>query len=327
MFRKSFLSSLLALMLLLGACSPATPVLPTVTPTIAATAAPESSPTPTSIVLIDGLGRTVALAAPAQHIVSIAPSSTEILFAIGAGAQVIGRDHNSDYPEQAKKVADIGGSDVYDKLNTELIMSVKPDLVLAAHITPPEQIKALEDLGITVFMLSNPTDLNGMYDNLRTTAKLTGHESETETLITSLQARVKAVEDKIANAQEKPLVFYEIDSSDTKAPWTSGPGTFIDTLITIAGGRNVGASLKDQWAQISLEELVRQDPDVIVLGDAVWGGITPELVKQRGGWESLTAVKNDKIFPFDDSIMSRPGPRLVDGLEAFVKLFHPALFQ
>lgn len=313
MFRKSFLSFLLALTLLTGACAPVT--------SFALTA------TPAAITLTDGLGRTVTLAAPAQKIVSIAPSSTEILFAIGAGPQVIGRDQNSDYPEEAKKLADIGGSDMYNKLNTELILSMNPDLVLAANITPPEQIKALEDLGVTVFMLPNPTDLDGMYANLRTAAKLTGREAQSETLISSLQTRVKAVEDKLANAPEKPLVFYEINGTDTQAPWTSGPGTFIDTLIAMAGGRNIGASLKDPWSQISLEELVRQDPDMIVLGDALWGGNTPELVKQRAGWGAISAVKNDRIFPFDDNLMSRPGPRLVDGLEALAKLLHPELFK
>jgi iron complex transport system substrate-binding protein len=335
MFRKTVLCFMLTVTLLISACGPIATPPPTTSPTAIPTTAPiaESTaiatalPAPTPISLTDGLGRTVTLAAPAQHIVSIAPSGTEILFAIGASPQVIGRDHNSDYPEAAKKVPDIGGSDVSDKLNTELILAAKPDLVLAASITPAEQIKALETLGMTVFVLSNPTDLDGMYSNLRTAAKLTGHEAETETLIASLQARVKAIEDKVANAQEKPLVFYEIDSTDAKAPWTSGPGTFIDTLIGMAAGRNVGASLKDQWAQISLEELVRQDPDIIVLGDSVWGGITPDLVKQRGGWGALKAVKNGMIFPFDDSTMSRPGPRLVDGLEAMAKLIHPELYK
>ncbi len=314
MFGKSFLYFLLALTLLTSACAPVTPLAPTATPSAA-------------IALTDGLGRTVMLAAPARRIVSIAPSSTEILFAIGAGSQLIGRDKNSDYPEEAKKLTDIGGSDLYNKLNTELILSMNPDLVLAANITPPEQIKALEDLGVTVFVLPNPTDLNGMYANLRTAAKLTGREAETEALITSLLARVKAIDEKLANVSEKPLVFYEIDGTDTNAPWTSGPGSFIDTLIGMAAGRNIGASLKDQWAQISLEELVRQNPDIIVLGDALWGGNTPELVKQRPGWENLSAVKNDKIFPFDDNLMSRPGPRLVDGLEALAKLLHPELFK
>ncbi len=316
MFRKSFLTFLLALTLLLSACA---------VPGIAG--APATTTAPGPIVLVDGLGRSVTLAAPARQIVSIAPSGTEILFAIGAGAQVIGRDHNSDYPEAAKEIADIGGSDVYDKLNTELILSLKPDLVLAGHITPPEQIKTLEVLGATVFMLPNPTDLDGMYANLRTTAQLTGHETETEALITSLQTRVETVETKLAVVQEKPLVFYEVDGSDIKAPWTSGPGSFIDTLIGMAGGRNLGAMLKDEWAQISLEELVKQDPDLILLGDSVWGGVTPELVQQRAGWEAMNAVKNNKIFPIDDSIMSRPGPRLVDALETLARILHPELFQ
>ena len=310
MLRKPLFAFLLIFTLLLGACAPVT-----------------AQPTPAAINLTDGLGRAVTLAGPAQHIVSLAPSSTEILFAIGAGKQVIGRDRNSDYPEDAKKIADIGGSDIGSKVNAEAILALKPDLVLAADITPPEQIKTLEDLGITVFMLPNPTDLDGMYANLRSAAQLSGHVAETETLIGSLQMRVKDVQGKLANVPEKPLVFYEIDSTDAKAPWTSGPGTFIDTLIGMAGGRNIGSSLQDPWSQISLEELVRQDPDVIVLGDAVWGGITPELVKQRAGWENMSAVKRGNIFPFDDNLLSRPGPRLVDGLEALAKLLHPDIFE
>jgi iron complex transport system substrate-binding protein len=286
-----------------------------------------TSSTPAHLVLTDGLGRTITLAAPAQRIISIAPSNTEILFAIGAGPQLLGRDHDSDFPEEAKKLTDIGGSNVNDKLNTELILSLMPDLVLAADITPPEQIKALKDLSVTVFRVSNPTSLDGMYANLRTIAQLTGHEAEAETLITSLQARAKRVVDRVTTTQERPLVFYELDGTDTSAPWTSGPGTFIDTLITMAGGRNVGSTLKNQWAQISLEQLIEQSPDMIVLGDSVWGGVMPNLVKQRPGWGGIAAVENARIFPIDDNLVSRPGPRLVDGLEALAKLLHPELFK
>lgn len=335
MSRKFLFPLLLALTLIFSACAPvATPApiatnMPAATETTAPaeTATAAASPTVDSITLTDGLNRTVTLNGPAQHIISLAPSSTEILYAIGAGPQVIARDKNSDYPEAAKALTDIGGSDAYNKVNTEQLLALKPDLVLAANITPQEQIKALEDVGLTVFELPNPTDLNGMYENLRITAKLTGHTAETETLITSLQGRVKTVADKLATNQEKPSVFYEIDGTDIKAPWTPGPGSFIDTMITLAGGRNVGAGLKDQWAQISLEELVKQDPDFIVLGDAVWGNITSDGVKQRAGWAGMKAVKNSAIFPFDDNLFSRPGPRLVDGLETLAKLLHPELFK
>ena len=334
MTRKFFLSLLLALTLFISACAPAATAVPTqtsaplATETIALveTATIEALPTSAAIVLTDGLGRQVILAQPAQKIISLAPSTTEILYAVGAGKQVIGRDALSDYPEEAKSLKDVGSADS-SKVNSEAILALHPDLILLANITPKEQVKVLEDLGLVVFMLPNPTDLNGMYENLRTTAKLTGHEAETETLIASLQGRVKTVADKLAGATEKPLVFYEIDATDVKAPWTAGPGSFIETMIGLAGGRNVGSSLKDQWAQISLEELVKQNPDVIVLGDALWGGVTPEIIKERANWANINAVKNNKTFPFDDNLMSRPGPRLVDGLEALAKLLHPEVFK
>ena len=123
----------------------------------------------------DGLGREISSNGPAQHVVSLAPSNTEILFAIGAGAQVVGRDQLSDFPEAAKNVTDIGST--FEALNTELIVSLKPDLVLAAEINTPEQVKQLEDLGLTVYYLKNPLTLEEMYGNLEIVAQLTGHEA------------------------------------------------------------------------------------------------------------------------------------------------------
>jgi iron complex transport system substrate-binding protein len=300
--------------------SPTSPLAPTAVPT-----EPAETSTPAVMTFTDGLGRKVTLNGLPQRIVSLAPSNTEILFAIGAGSQVVGRDDFSDYPEQAAQVADIGGG--FGKLDEETIVSLKPDLILAADITPAEQVKALEDLGLTVYQLSNPTTLEGLYTNLQTVAEMTGHEAETEQLIGKLKERVKAVEDKISTVKDKPTVFYELDSTDPNAPYTSGPGTFIDTLINMSGGSNLGSVLDSAWAQISLEELVTKDPNIIVLGDYTWGGITPEDVAKRAGWESLSAVKDGKVYTFDDNLVSRPGPRMVDGLEAMAKLLHPELFK
>jgi iron complex transport system substrate-binding protein len=286
---------------------------------------PATSPTPAPITLTDGLGKTFTFDKHYQKIVSLAPSNTEILYAIGAGDKVVGRDAFSDYPEAAKQVQDIGGG--WGEFNTEAILALAPDLVLAAEINPAEQAKAMQDLGLNVYYLSNPKKLDGMYDNLRTVALLTGHEGETETLIESLKSRVASVDVKIASVAEKPVVFYELDGTDPNAPWTSGPGTFVDLLVSKAGGANLGNLLDSSWAQISVENLITEDPDVIVLGDAVWGGVTAEAVAARAGWDSLTAVKTGKIFPFDDNLISRPGPRMVDGLEQLAKLLHPELFQ
>jgi iron complex transport system substrate-binding protein len=313
--------------LLMTACGQVTPLPPT---PVAATVISEVSPTgtatpaPAGITLTDGLGREVTLAAPAQKIVSLAPSNTEVLFAVGAGAQVAGCDDFSDYPAEAGSLPKIGGS--MGNYNLEAITALQPDLVLAAQINTPEQVKALEDLGLTVYYLANPNTLEEMYANLEIVARLTGHETETAALIDSLQARAAAVDEKVATLTEKPLVFYELDSTDAAKPYTAGPGTFVDLLIQRAGGQNLGAQLDGAWVQISIEQLVVLDPQFILLGDSMWG-VTVESVGQRSGWETLTAVQEGRVFTFDDNLVSRPGPRLVDGLEALAKLLHPELFQ
>jgi iron complex transport system substrate-binding protein len=274
--------------------------------------------------LTDGNGRTVYIQLPAERVVSIAPSNTEILFAVGAAAQVVGRDSFSDYPPEAKDVADIGGG--VGSLNMELILSKKPDLVLASPLTPPEQIANLEKANLTVYVLPNPKTFDDLYANLETAGKLTGHDADAAKLVDSLKGRVKAVTDKIANAAQKPIVYYELDATDPSAPYTSGPDTFVDLLIRTAGGVNFGGNLKGDWVQVSVETLLMNQPDYIVLGDSAYG-VTPESVKGRPGWDALKAVKDGKIFGFDDNTVSRPGPRLVDGLEAMAKLIHPESFK
>jgi len=298
-----------------------------ITSLLAACGAPTAEPTAasdTSISLTDGLNRTVSLATPAEHVISLAPSNTEILFAIDAGEQVVGRDAASDYPAEALSITDIG--DTYAGLNSEIIVSLQPDLVLAAEITPVEYVAELEQLGLTVFWLANPTDLDGLYTNLNIVAQLTGREVEAIALIESLQGRAATVEAALAGVTEKPTVFYELDATDSSAPWTAGGGTFIDLLITKAGGQNAGAVLDGDYAQISIEELLVQNPDVILLGDAAYG-VTVESIAARAGWDQLAAVQTGQVFPFDDNLVSRPGPRLIDALEQLVRLLHPDQFN
>lgn len=313
------LSLILMFVLILSACTPKPMSDPV------AAAPPTKAVTSEKITATDFEGKTIALAAPAQRIVSLSPASTETLFALGAGSQMVGRDTFSDYPEQAKTIPDIGGG--FGELNIEAILAQNPDLVFTSALTPPEQIKALTDAGLTVFTLGNPKDFSELYASLETLAQLTGHETEAAALIGELKQRVAAVEEKLAGVSQRPLVFYEIDGTDPNAVWTPGPGTFIDTLINMAGGENLGAKLQGEWVQISLEELIARDPDLILLGDALWGGVTVESVQARAGWEALEAVQNGSVFPFDDNLVSRPGPRLIDGLEALARLLHPDLFQ
>lgn len=306
--------------LVFSACSSVGGLSSASTPTV-----PAATSSAAPIVLVDGLEREITLGNPARRIVSLAPSNTEILFAIGAGGLVVGRDTFSDYPVEALAIADIGGG--FGELNTEAIVSLDPDLVLAAEITPPEQILALKNLGLEVFALPNPVEFEQLFNNLKITGILTGKEMEAQNLSNSLRSRLQEVENTISNTSERPLVFYELDATDPNAPWTSGPGTFIDTMIRTAGGENLGSSLAGAWIQVSLEELIRLDPDVIILGDYTLGGVTPEMVAQRTGWEGLKAVEHQNVYTFDDNLVSRPGPRLLEGLEALALLLHPELFK
>jgi iron complex transport system substrate-binding protein len=332
MLRKTLILTLL--IALLTACAPqATPTTESIPTNIPAISSPQGTEAPAteapvvitngeSMTYTDGLGREVILETTPDHIVSLAPSNTEILFAVGAGSQVVGRDEFSDYPEEAASIEVIGGS--FGEYNVEAIVALEPDLVLAAEINPPELVQQLEELGLTVYYLANPTTLEGMYTNLETVAALTGHDA-TE-LVDSLKARVAGVDEKIMPLSSRMNVFYEIDATDPTKPWTYGPGTFGDLLIARAGGFNVGNVATDPYPQLSLEQIVTENPYIIILGDAIWG-VTPESVAERPGWESIDAVKNNNIFPIDDNLISRPGPRLVDGLEQLAKLLRPGLFE
>jgi len=290
---------------------------------IAATEAPVAATqvAGSAITLADGLNRQVVLESAAQRVISLAPSNTEILFSIGAGDQVVGRDAYSDYPAQALEVTDIGST--YEALNTELIVSLKPDLILVAEVNTAEQVKTLEDLGLTVYYLKNPTTLEEMYVNLEIVAQLTGREASAVSLIESLKVRVAAVDEMIMPLSSRISIFYELDGTDPAKPYTAGGGTFITLLIERAGGYNIASDIEG-YPQFSLEQVVAADPAFIILGDSAFG-VTAELVAARPGWENLSAVKNNQVLPFDDNLLSRPGPRLVDGLEALVAILHPEL--
>jgi iron complex transport system substrate-binding protein len=186
-------------------------------------------------------------------------------------------------------------------------------------------VKALEDLGLTVFHQSTPKDLEGIFQQILTVGRLTGNTAQAEKVVADLRARVAALEEKIRSTSSRPKVFYELDATDPGKPWTAGPGSFIDRLITMAGGQNVGAVLSSEWGQLSLEELLRQDPDLIILGTANYGE-TPEKVRQRPGWNRLRAVREGRIYPINADLISRPGPRIVEGLEAMARIIHPELF-
>jgi iron complex transport system substrate-binding protein len=285
----------------------------------------EVPPEPTSevLVVVDGLGRSVEFVSPPQRIISLAPSNTEILFALGAAEQVVGRDEYSDFPPEALDITSIG--DTYGDLNTEAIVALEPDLILVAAITPIEQIEALTGLGLKVFQVPNPMVFEDLFLTLETIGLITGREQQATALADELAARVAAVEAAVVDA-DAVRVFYEVDGTDPTAPWTTGSGTFQQVLIEMVMGENVAVDLEG-WGSMNLEQIVERDPEVIIFGAGPWVPTTSETLSARSGWGSISAVLDGRVYGVDTNWIDRPGPRLVDALEHFAHAVHPDLFK
>ena len=258
-----------------------------------------------------------------QRIVSLAPSTTEIAFALGIGNRVVAVDTYSDYPAEAKGLPKIKTFPT----NLEQVVSYKPDLILAAGITGADDVKKLADLKLAVLVVgAETTTFDSVAANIALVAKVTGTEAKAKQIADAMKQKADEIKAKVATAKTKPRVFWELDSTDPAKPFTPGPGSFVHDIITLAGGVNVAANTKSPYAQISAEEVIAANPEIIILSDFAYG-TTVESVKARKGWSVITAVKNDKVLPIDDNLVSRPGPRIVDGLEAAARLIHPELFR
>lgn len=310
------LAILAVLAFLLAACGPTAAPGATASPTSAATASP--SPAAFPVTVSDFQARSVTVATRPSRIVSIGPSITEFLFALGAGDRIVGVDDFSDEPAVATKIDKVGGV----KVNLEKVVSLKPDLVLSVKFSDGT-IERIASAGITVLVV-DPQSIGDVTRTAILVGRVVGADGDK--LAAQVDQRLQQVKTQVAGAASKPRVFHEVDASDPAKPFTVGPGSYIQDLIVIAGGVNIMASAASAYPQVSLEEIVRADPEVIVLGDADYG-TTVEQVTARPGWSGMSAVKNKRVFPIADSLVSRPGPRVGDAAEAYAKLLHPELFR
>jgi len=277
-----------------------------------------SSPEDVGFFIVDDYGRTVELEGVAERIVSCAPTPTEILFAVGAGPQVVGVDDYSDYPAAAQELPNIGSY----TLNLEAIIALQPDLIVSSDLVPLSQLELLEDQGIPYFIFATRT-LEMVYKDISMAGIITGHVSEAEALVSSLKDRAEAVTSKtLAEGVAKPKVYVEYYPM-----WTYGPGSFGDDLIRLAGGINIAANTSSEYPMVTDEFVIAQNPDVIIYTTGVMSTTTAETIASRPGWGSITAVNEEQIQSIDDNLVSRYGPRVVDGLEELAEMVHPELFS
>ena len=274
---------------------------------------------PAKITVVDDASRAIYFEGTPERVVSLSPAATEILYSLGLEDKIVGVTEADDYPEEAKDKPKVGG---YSTTSVEAVVEKNPDLVLTN--SDDEVAHRLLDLGVPVIVLQ-PRDIYGVFRNIQVTGQVMGRTDEADILVSELRERLDAVTGVTARSPSRPTIFYELDGSDPEAPWTTGPGTFVNDLISLAGGSNVVSS-GPQWAQLSMEVLLELDPDIIILGDYPW--VTPEDVQDRGPvWQKLKAVETGRVRPLSDSALtSRPGPRIIDGLEELARHIHPELF-
>ena len=272
------------------------------------------------ITITDDLDRTVSINGLPQRIVSHVPSITETLFALGADEKVVGVSDYCDYPEEARLKPSVGA---YFNPSMENIVALDPGLVLTDGHS--ESIKSLDNLGIT-YLVVDPRDIDGIFRDIELLGKVTDTNKEAEKLIKNMQKRISYVSARVEGAP-RLKVFYVIDATEPSNPWTAGPGSIIDSLITMAGGENIGAKALSPWASFSIEQIVSSDPEIIILPTKHGTAFTSaEVLRGHPAWQETTAVKQNRIYVIDGDLVDRTGPRIVDGLEEFARIIHPELF-
>lgn len=270
----------------------------------------------------DDLDRGVTIDEVPQRIVCFGPSITEILFALGLGERVVGVDDFSDYPEEAQALPKVGNAFAP---SLESLVALAPDLVFTLE---HEQFNSeMEAMEINYFVLS-PEDIDGILDNIELVGAITDSIEEAAALVESMEAVIAGVEERVEGA-DPVSVFFIVDATDPTLPWTAGPGSFINALITMVGGENVAGGAPISWPQFSIEEIVSADPDIIVVQTMLGGipTISIEALEAHPIWGALSAVSQGRVHLVDGDLVSRSGPRIVEGLEALAEAIHPELFD
>jgi iron complex transport system substrate-binding protein len=269
------------------------------------------------------MGRDVTLPAEVERVISLAPSVTESLYAIGAGGQVVGRTEFDNYPPEVEALPVVGGFST-DQVNVETVVSLEPDVVLGGSDLQQPLEEAFDAAGVP-FYIFNPETLDDVYGMLERLGQITGHEDGAQAAIDDMQARIAAVQAAIADVpeDERPLVFYEVWDDPLL---TAGPSTYIGEMLVLAGGVDIFADVQEPYAQVSAETVIERQPEVILGPDTHGEALTPEILASRPGWDDIPAVRNDAVYVLDGDIVSRSGPRMADAVELMAAAMYPDRF-
>ena len=266
--------------------------------------------------LIDEIGRKVEVPHSAKRIVSMAPSITEILFALGLNEELVGVTDFCDYPEAALAKPRIGG---FVNPSVEMIVSLKPDLIIATRDgNRKETIQRLNDLGFSVYVV-NPKGFDGVMKTIQNIGEIVGRQDESRRTIRDMMTRKENVV-RLTRSLPQPKVFFQVGNAPII---TVGRGTLADDLIHLAGGKSISENETLSYPLYSIETILSKAPEIIIMSSMESNKDYSNLIKKWQNWKSIPAVKMNAIYVVDSNLVDRPTPRIVEGLEAIVRIIHP----
>ncbi|MFB7156545.1 helical backbone metal receptor [Lysinibacillus sp. NPDC056232] len=278
----------------------------------------------TSYKVKDDRGVEVEFAAVPKTIVSLQPSNTEILFALGVGDNIVGATEFDTYPEEAQKIERVSNSTIF---NSERILALKPDVVIAYTTGGDEEnlnaLKGLEDAGIKVFAIQSAKSFDDVYGDIEQIATVMGIKDKGDKLNADIKAKIVEVQEKVKDVKKQKNIYLEI--SPKPVIYTAGSDTFQQEILNAAHVNNVFADL-ESWAQVSEEDVIAKNPEVILTTvDNVKN--SAEEILSRDGWNSITAIQNKAVYYIDTDISNRPGPRIGEAVELIAKAVYPESFK
>jgi iron complex transport system substrate-binding protein len=276
------------------------------------------------LTITDALGEDVTIEAQPERIVTLIPSITETVFAVGAGDAVVGRSEWDNYPEEVLEIESIGGME----FDVEKVISLSPDLVLAHEsgiASAGEGVNQIKNAGIPVIVVPNATAINDVYGTIGFIGQVTGHQEEAASIVAEMQADFAAIEEKASAISEEDRKRVWVEIGPAPEIYTTGSGTFMDEMLTLIHAENVAGD-QEGWPMFTEEEAVAFNPDVILLTYGHYFEGATEALKARAAWSDVPAVTNDEVYELVSDEVERPGPRLAKGVERIAKAVYPEVF-
>ncbi|MDR2901196.1 MAG: cobalamin-binding protein [Treponema sp.] len=269
-----------------------------------------------SITVTDAAGSTIVLSRPAKRIVSLNPTITEIIFAIGSGNNIVGVTNFCNYPEEANSIEKVGGFSGAS-ISIEKIISLKPDIVFVSADMHVRIIELLNQAGIISFAYE-PKNMNDIFSSITTLGQLTDCDDGAANIISQMQEKISQAS-KLSAGKKTVSVFWEIWNPPLM---TAGQNTFINEAINLAGGKNIFDDVTSSWPEVSVEQVIMRNPQWIMSDDSHEENVTQAALMQRPGWARIDAVRNKKIGTIHADMIMRAGPRLADAILQMAEFFY-----